>query len=614
MPRGLKISSIGGKILRCYSTKENKSYNFYRLYEENHLKLPRVPIPDLNTTIERYLHGIKGLLNEKEFVEHEKLVRDFQKTAGPELHKRLVEQDAADARLGKYPYYFFEKCWDEGYLGMRERSPVNINPYIGFNKPAHKKIGTQAKMAGLFLSAFLKWCHKLRTGQMDAEKGADMSQFFTQLGTARIPKPVQDVLEFAPDSRHVVVIHEGKFFKAEVISADGKHVSAAGLENMLQSIINGYKDAPKVEVGLMTGEEREWWAKERKALEESPVNAASLKDIDSALIVIVLETAEPQTHNDVCRVGLLGTSNRWFDKHELIVNKNGVMGCFFEHSHSDGMTWIRWMGECWNSMHGQKTGYNPLPDVPTTENFPAPQVLKWDLKPATLEAIAYAKKGVEDAVANVDLFSLEHKTVNRETLKDWKVAPDGAVQVVYNLAHTKVHGYHPAVYESCSTRVFFHGRTETIRASTPEAKAFIEAFLNPKASDKEKWQKYQLAATNHGQRAKEAAQGQGVDRHMMSLGLMAGVCGITHPLFSDPKYKMGKTWRLSTSNLTVPYVSYFTFGPVIPNGYGIGYSILPDCLQINITSFKDNNTTDSKKLADAIVESFEQVGKLAKAK
>jgi len=49
---------------------------------------------------------------------------------------------------------------------------------------------------------------------MDAEKGADMSQFFTQLGTARIPKPVQDVLEFAPDSRHVVIIHEGKFFIA----------------------------------------------------------------------------------------------------------------------------------------------------------------------------------------------------------------------------------------------------------------------------------------------------------------------------------------------------------------------------------------------------------------
>ena len=83
--------------------------------------------------------------------------RGGSRTAGPELHKRLIEQDAADARLGKYPYYFFEKCWDEGYLGMRERNPVNINPYIGFNKPAHKKIGTQAKVCMTkLLSEFLQ--------------------------------------------------------------------------------------------------------------------------------------------------------------------------------------------------------------------------------------------------------------------------------------------------------------------------------------------------------------------------------------------------------------------------------------------------------------------------
>ena len=45
--------------------------------------------------------------------------------------------------------------------------------------------------------------------------------------------------------------------------------------------------------------------------------------------------------------------------------------------------------------------------------------------------------------------------------------------MAYNLAHTMVHSYQPAVYESCSTRNFFHGRTETIRAATPEAKDFI---------------------------------------------------------------------------------------------------------------------------------------------
>lgn len=443
-----------------------------------------------------------------------------------------------------------------------------------------------------------------------------MSQFYAQVGTARLPRPVQDVLTHSPDSKHIVVLHDGKIFKLDLITADGKYASAGAIEKLMESIVNDFKAAPKTEICALSGEERDWWASQRKAVEESsPINAASFKDIDSALIVVVLETAEPKTHDEVCRVGLLGTQNRWYDKHELIVNKNGVMGCFFEHSHSDGMTWIRWMGECWHHINGTKSGFTPLPEVPTVDSCPAPQLLKFEINDSTKQAIEKAKAGLQKALDNVDLVSLEYTPLTRETLsKQWKVAPDGAVQVAYNLAHTMMYGAPPAVYESCSTRNFFHGRTETIRAATPEAKEFVECFLDKSKPASEKWAKYVNAASVHGTRAREAAQAQGVDRHMMGLGIMASVCGISHPLLSDPMYKKGKTWRLSTSNLTAPHVSYFTFGPVIQDGYGIGYSILPDCLQINVSSFKDGPTTDSGKFVKTLTTCLEEIAKLAKAK
>eukprot|EP00906_Rhabdomonas_costata_P011506 RCo016397 len=608
------LSTLGRGVARRYaSSTVQKPYNFYRLYEENHLQLQRVPIPDLKQTIQRYLHSMKGILNETEYAAHEKLVRDFENTVGPEVQKKLVETDQADARLGKFPYYYFEKCWDEGYLAQRESIFVNTNPFFGFNKPAHKKLGGQTKMAALFLSAYLKWVHKLKSGQMDAEPGSDISQFYAQVGTARLPRPIQDVLTYAPDSRHVVVIHENKIFKLEVITADGKHASPAALEKAMENIISDFKSAPQTEICALSGEDRDWWASQRRQVEESsPVNAASLKDIDSALFVICLDSAEPKTHDEWVNVGLLATANRWYDKSEIIVCKNGLMGILFEHSHSDGMTWIRWIGECWNHMHGTKSGFSPLPNVPTVDAVPTPQLLKWELNEAALQSIEKAKKSVQASMSNVDLTSLEYTALSRDTLsKKWKVSPDGAAQVAYNLAHSIVHGYQPAVYESCSTRNFFHGRTETIRAATPEAKDFIYTFLDKSKSASEKWAKFVAATAAHGERAREASKAQGVDRHMLGLSNMASVAGIKHPLFSDPLFKRGKTWRLSTSNITTPYISYFAFGAVIPDGYGIGYCLLNDSLQISVSSFKDNPTTDTKKFVNAIATSFEEIGKLA---
>ena len=43
--------------------------------------------------------------------------------------------------------------------------------------------------------------------------------------------------------------------------------------------------------------------------------------------------------------------------------------------------------------------------------------------------------------------------------------------------------------------------------------------------------------------------GQGVDRPMLGMRLLAADHGLTHPLFSDPVFLDSKTWRVSTSHL-----------------------------------------------------------------
>ena len=46
------------------------------------------------------------------------------------------------------------------------------------------------------------------------------------------------------------------------------------------------------------------------------------------------------------------------------------------------------------------------------------------------------------------------------------MSPDAVAQMAFQLAFRRLHGVMPSVYESCTTRWFHHGRTETIRSCT----------------------------------------------------------------------------------------------------------------------------------------------------
>lgn len=51
-------------------------------------------------------------------------------------------------------------------------------------------------------------------------------------------------------------------------------------------------------------------------------------------------------------------------------------------------------------------------------------------------------------------------------MQEWKMSPDAVAQMAFRLAFKRLHGTMPSTYESCTTRWFYHGRTETIRSCT----------------------------------------------------------------------------------------------------------------------------------------------------
>ena len=156
-----------------------------------------------------------------------------------------------------------------------------------------------------------------------------------------------------------------------------------------------------------------------------------------------------------------------------------------------------------------------------------------------------------------------------------------------------MYGHPAAHYESASTRKFQNGRTETIRTCLPEIVNFAVDLLNSEKKSPLQYQALQLAmkahkdyvlsvkshlityfATDSIQRSiraividssislfiVQAINGEGVDRHLLGLKMLAIENGMDVPsIYLDPSYSVSNNWRLSTSQVSAHQHQSFLF-------------------------------------------------------
>jgi carnitine O-acetyltransferase len=111
---------------------------------------------------------------------------------------------------------------------------------------------------------------------------------------------------------------------------------------------------------------------------------------------------------------------------------------------------------------------------------------------------------------------------------------------------------------------------------------------------------------------KLANDGQGVDRHLMGLQQLAIERGLPMPqIFEDPAYTISRHWRLSTSHCGSENLALFIFGPVVDDGFGLGYMIHDNNISVSITSRRSCSTTNSRLFATMLELSFLEMRDLA---
>lgn len=610
----------------------------------NVLKLPRLPIPSLTDTAKRYSRAMQPLKQPHRVEQHVDLFNRFCQGSGPAMQAALVATDAAAAAKGAYPHSYIEQIWDDGYLCFRGPSPVNIAPAFCM-KPITDK--TQNGVAAAFLFRALRFAEKIRTGKLDVDGQVDVSQLAHQFGFSRVPQPQRDCLVrsgLLEGTRCAVVMCNGYIYKLNLFDPRHDAFSEATLEKALDGIrqhADNRSMASEFPLGVLTAGARSDWASAYEELVKGGDSAACMATIQQALIVVCLDNATWSSPTDLVRGMLVGdpTSqhnanipgggitdkyNRWYDKHQIIIDRQGRLAGNFEHAFSDGMSWSRWMNEIYCDMCHVPSGWDPMPSLTVAtvrddEQIFAP--IDINVRPDMKDTIKASMRAMDRLASSVQLSSVCLPFGKKHAKESWKISPDAFAQLSFHLAYMNMHsGKMAPTYESCSTAGFWHGRTETIRTATLEVHsvckaAFKELFggrntnertineaaaVNLTTGQRDALRRLIVAAAQrHVELAKEAAVGQGVDRHLLALKEVVKQKKDPQGLafFNDTLYEYGGTWLMSTSNVSQPFMDWFNFGPVTGDGYGLGYNIMDDKIHVGTSSLTASSRTSASELA-----------------
>ncbi|XP_040216392.1 carnitine O-palmitoyltransferase 2, mitochondrial [Rana temporaria] len=645
--KGASPAATTSVLLRGYSAGSGDSEYLHKsIVPTMHFQksLPRLPIPKLEDTVKKYLNAQQPLLDNDEFRKTEQLALNFQNGVGKQLHEELVQQD----KQNKHTSYI-SGPWFDMYLCARDPLVLNSNPFMSFTPDPKPEFNNQLVRATNMTVSAMRFLKTMRAGYLEPEifhlnpaksdtqrfrklirfvpsslswYGAymvnayplDMSQYFRLFNSTRIPKLNKDELVSDEKARHLLVLRNGNFYAFDVLDKDGSIVNASEIKAHLNYILSDNTPTPEFPLGYLTSEDRNTWAIMRQKLIDNG-NQEALHKVDSAVFCLCLDDFPVKDGLHLSYNMLHGSaSNRWYDKSfSIIMTKDGTAAINFEHSWGDGVAVLRFQNEVFKDSTEQPA-VSPQSAPAAVDSGNAVQKLTFHMDDSLKAAVTDAKKKFDALVGSLTIATMEFKRGGKEFLKTQKLSPDAISQLSFQMAYLRQYGQTTATYESCSTAAFKHGRTETIRPASLYTKKCSEAFVknSSKHNAAELREMLNECSKYHGQLTKEAAMGQGFDRHLFALRYLAAGKGMSLPeLYQDPAYARINHNILSTSTLTSPAVQLGGFAPVVPDGFGVGYGVHDDWIGCNVSAYP---ARDVQQFVQCVHQSLEDIFKLLEEK
>ncbi|XP_066521545.1 choline O-acetyltransferase-like [Hoplias malabaricus] len=583
---------------------------------------PKLPVPDLQQTLDTYLRYVKHLVPEPQFQKTKSTVEKFRKPGGTGemLQKKLLE------RREKTENWVNDYWLQDMYLNNRLALPVNSSPVVVFPKQSFRSRDHSLSYAARLILGMMEYKAMLdtRTVPVDYARGQQagtelcMEQYYRLFTSYRRPGLKQDSLvtfsssgaNKTQDPGHIIVACKNQFFVLNLMEKSQR----LNESDVLSQLLKISKMADNAEdrlppIGLLTSDGRSEWAQARDALLKDSVNRESLEVIEQCVCVFCLDEPTGVTPTDSNRALLMlhgggpdqNGANRWYDKSmQFVVGADGVCGVVCEHSPFEGIVLVQCTEYLLNYMSGSPSKVVRSSSV---TDLPPPRRLPWRCSPVVQNMLSSSAEHLYRLVKNLDMEVYTFRGYGKEFIKKQKMSPDAYVQVALQLAFYRCNGKAISTYESASTRRFRQGRVDNIRSASPEALDLAKAMTEERAStqDSEKMDRLKKAIAAQTNYTQMAIMGMGIDNHLLGLRETAKELKMETPdIFTDETYTLSNQFVLSTSQVPTTVDMFCCYGPVVPNGYGACYNPQAEHILFCVSSFRECTATSSLELVKAL--------------
>uniref|UniRef100_A0A673ITE9 Carnitine O-acetyltransferase-like n=1 Tax=Sinocyclocheilus rhinocerous TaxID=307959 RepID=A0A673ITE9_9TELE len=571
--------------------------------------LPKLPVPPLQQTCERYLAALTPIVDPEELNHTWQLLEEFQKPGG--VGERL--QKGLEQRAKKMENWLSDWWLQTAYLDYRMPVVVHSSPGVVLPSMEFSDRQGQMRYAAKLIAGVLDFKSMIDNETLPVEylggKSLCMNQYYQVLSSCRIPGTKRDnVVNYALDKRpptHITVVHNFQFFVLDVYNSDGMPLTVDQIYIQLEKIWNSSLQTNKEPIGILTSNHRNSWGKAYNNIIKDKTNKESVRAIQKSIFTVCLDAPLPCASDDMYRtragVQMLhgggsrwNSGNRWFDKTlQFIIGEDGTCGLIYEHAPAEGPPIVSLIDHVVQYMKSSEMVRTPM--VPLR----MPQKLRFNITPEIKKDIEEAKQNMNIMVHDLDMKVSVFSHFGKDFPKSQKMSPDAFIQVALQLAYYRFYKRCCPTYESASLRMFRLGRTDTIRSTSIDSNTEKVALL-----DKAVKYVYQslLVCTKY---IPQAIRGQAIDRHLLGLKLQAIEDLAALPeIFMDTSYAVALHFNLSTSQVPAKTDCVMCFGPVVPDGYGVCYNPMDAHINFSVSAFNSCQDTNAARLAQALEDAL----------
>uniref|UniRef100_A0A672ZKR7 Zgc:154046 n=1 Tax=Sphaeramia orbicularis TaxID=375764 RepID=A0A672ZKR7_9TELE len=574
--------------------------------------LPKLPVPSLKQTCERYLAALEPIVSEEELEHTRQLVQEFLKGGvGDRVQKGL------ERRARKTENWLSEWWMQSAYLDCRMPVAVYTSPGVVLPRMHFHDRQGQMRFAAKLIAGVLEFKKMIDNENLPVEylsgKPLCMDQYYQILSSCRVPGPKRDtVVNHAigkTPPTHITVVHNFQFFVLDVYNSDSTPLTVDQIYMQLEKIWNSSLQTNKEPIGILTSQHRNTWGKAYNNLIKDKTNKESVRAIQKSIFTVCLDAPMPRVSDELYQSRVAAqmlhgggarwnSGNRWFDKTlQFIVGEDGTCGLCFIFEMFFFSFQMNVSSLCVFSDR-QKTEIVRSPMVPLS----MPQKLRFNITPEVKRDIEKAKQNMNIMVHDLDVKVLMFSHFGKNVPKQHKLSPDAFIQMALQLAYFRMYNICCSTYESASLRMFKYGRTDAIRVTTVDSLRYVQAMEDPSKQNTEKVALLQKAVQTHKE---NAIHGQAIDRHLLGMKLQSIEDLTSMPeIFMDTSYAVAHHYNLSTSQVGSKTDCVMCFGPMVPDGYGVCYNPMDEHINIAITAFNSCEETNAAKFARAVEDAL----------